>query len=84
MVPPSFNYDHPVFLHETFDKEINRDWLDEKKCNLRKGFVGSAVYRQAGKHILLVINKKGAGHAFSINEKGKRRHLPVVTLQRAA
>ena len=70
MVAPSFNYDHPVFLHETFDKEINRGWLDEKKCNLRKGFVGSAVYKLGAKITLLVINSKGEGQAFSINSNG--------------
>jgi hypothetical protein len=50
-----------------------KSWRIEGKCDLVRNPVASAVYREAGKPVLLVIDDGGNGGAFEIQSDGAYR-----------
>lgn len=73
MLAPGRLWGGPAFYAGSFDKEIAVWRIDKGKCNMRKGFVGSAVYKRDGKTVLLTTDAKGQGQAFYIGGDGRFR-----------
>ncbi len=71
MLAPGRMWGSPAFYAGSFDKEVKAWRIDKNKCNLPKGFVGSAVYKRDGKLVLLVTDAKGQGQAFHIGRDGR-------------
>ncbi len=83
MVAPAYCWGQPTFYFGTLDAEVRAYRLGEK-CNLRRGFTGSAVYRRDGKLRLLVVDNEGRAQAFGIGTNGQfRENAGDVTLQTA-
>jgi len=71
MFAPGRMWGSPAFYAGRFDKEVTAWRIDKGKCNLRKGYLGSAVYKCDGKIVLLVTDSKGQGQAFYIGGDGR-------------
>jgi hypothetical protein len=83
MVVPGFLWGKPSFYHGKLDGEVAIDRI-EKGCALRHDSVGSAVYRDGDKTVLLVVGATGAAQAFAIDAEGRYRgDLGEVTLATA-
>jgi hypothetical protein len=69
MLAPGRLWGQPTFYRGRLDTELRADRLGGN-CNLRAGFVGSAVYRAQGQLVLLVIDATGKGQLFRIGSDG--------------
>jgi sugar lactone lactonase YvrE len=70
MVAPGYLWGKPAFYNGPLSTEVRIDRI-EKGCALKLGTTGSAVYARAGKPVLLVIEKSGAGQSFFIDGEGR-------------
>ena len=71
MVAPGMLWGTPTFYAGTFEREVDPRRTDKGTCSLRKGFVGSAVYKRGGRLVVLVTDAKGGAQAFHIGADGR-------------
>ena len=70
MVAPGWLWGQPALYSGPLDSEVRAERLGGR-CSLRKGFVGSAVYRLERRLVLLVIDAAGKGQLFGIGSDGR-------------
>jgi sugar lactone lactonase YvrE len=70
MVAPGWMWGKCAFYYGKLTGEVRTDRI-ESGCSMKKGLVGSAVYRSQNKLLLLTIDSKGDGRAFVIGGDGK-------------
>ena len=69
MVLPGFVWGKPCFFNGPLTDEVRQPRI-ETACRLKKDAVGTAVYSDRGKLLLLSITSDGAGSAFAIGPDG--------------
>ncbi len=72
MVAPGWMWGKPTFCWGALNTEV-KSWRTEGKCDLVSDPMASAVYRESGKPVLLVIDKSGRGGAFELQSDGEYR-----------
>ncbi|MCY3023981.1 MAG: hypothetical protein NTW87_33800 [Planctomycetota bacterium] len=70
MVAPAWMWGKPTFYYGKLTGEVRIDRI-ESGCSMRKGLVGSAVYKSQNKLLLLAVDRTGEGRAFTIGGDGK-------------
>jgi hypothetical protein len=81
MVAVGHLWGQPTFYYGPLTGEV-KNWRIGDKCGLRKDRVGCAVYRGAGRLVLLAVGPSGDGQAFAIGSDGAwREDLGEVQLK---
>jgi hypothetical protein len=70
MVAPCWMWGKPTFVHGKLSTEVLTERI-ESACALKTGMIGTAVYADRGKLVLMTIDRGGAGQAFFIDAAGK-------------
>lgn len=70
MAAPGWMWGKPAFYYGKLTGEVRIDRI-ESGCGMQKGLTGSAVYKSQNKLLLLTIDTKGGGRAFTIGGDGK-------------
>jgi hypothetical protein len=69
MIAAGIMWGKPTFFHGKLSEEVHADRIDHD-CVLKKGIVGTAVYRDADKHVLIAIDARGAAQSYHIDAEG--------------
>jgi len=69
MVAPGYLWGKPAIYRGSLTGEVRCDRI-EKGLELKKGFVGSAVYEKERRLVLLVIDKAGKSQSFAVGSDG--------------
>lgn len=69
MIAAGVMWGKPTFFHGKLSEEVHADRIDHE-CVLKKGIIGTAVYRDADKHVLIAIDAHGQAQSYHIDADG--------------